>query len=156
VSDDPTLFYRDFVRRAYDEWLAAPLDEYRAKMAVHQANVMAERMWHYWNKRDPSKVFATPKVREYRKYLRGTVCQDFGLIWDVDDAHKHVQLNRASRDVTNASQTGVDAIGWDEGLWDETPWDGEEIMVIRLDNGTKRPLEVVLKNVIEMWETLLK
>lgn len=157
MSDDPAIFFRDFVRRAYDEHLQSPLDEYRAKSAVQEIDNMAERMWHYWSKRDPSKVYNTASASGYREYLRANVCQDFGLVWDVHDAHKHVELTRRieHRKVTTHKQTGADKAGWSDASWAEQPWSGGDMLTIRLDGGEKRSLGVVLKNAIEMWEQLL-
>ncbi len=39
---------------------------------------------------------------------------------------------------------------WGEGLWGSPPQ-----LVVTLDNGDKRPLTAIMKNVMEMWERLL-
>jgi hypothetical protein len=40
---------------------------------------MAERMFRYWEKRDPSKIYGVKSAHLYREYLRNNVCPDCGL-----------------------------------------------------------------------------
>ena len=152
-------FYLKFVRRAYDEFLNSPVDAYCAKIAASQADVMAERVWNAYEKVDRNKVGNAQNVRAYRQFLVANECADFQLVWDVHDGHKHVDLSRPDRQVTSASQTGIVQRGgaFDANLFQADAFDvGQSEIVIILDDGTERAIAEVLKNVIEMWERLLK
>jgi hypothetical protein len=85
---------------------------------------------------------------------RTNVCPDFGLVWDVHDGHKHATLNRPNRQVTNAGQTGVRHMTYGQ-VYNEGVYGGGTEIVIRLDNGSKRELRLVMQNVMAMWEKLL-
>jgi hypothetical protein len=155
---EPNKFYIEFVRRGFDEFMASPSDAYRVKMAITNADIMAERMWNYFHVREPRKIGYTKSPREYRDFLVKNECCDFQLVWDVHDGHKHVQLSRSNRQVTSADQTGVRYHG---GLFDGSTFDAATFdsawseYIVTLDNGQERSLSDVLKNVIEMWERLL-
>jgi hypothetical protein len=79
---------RDFVIRSFEEFRAKPHDEYLAKFAAGHANVMAERIWHYYKDRDPARVFAAPTAGEYREALVKMECDDFGVVRDVAEGAK--------------------------------------------------------------------
>jgi hypothetical protein len=154
---DPKTFYKAFVRRAYDEFLAAPADLYRVKIAVIQADTMAERYWHYFRETDWSVVGNTKSPREFRQYLSGSVCSDIQIVWDVHDGHKHVELRKQARKVTSAAQSGLQKV---EGAFQKDAFSNafqvESIdAIVTLDDGTDRKFSDVLKNVIELWETVL-
>jgi hypothetical protein len=87
---------------------------------------------------------------ERRKKLAETNA-DFGLVRDIDDTHKHLELTRGKR------PTSVVGGAWGSswwGMWGES-WGTREI-VVPLDDGTQRPLAAILKNVIAMWERTLR
>ena len=72
-------------------------------------------------------------------------------MWDIADAHKHVELNRGNRKITRDSQTKrIDQGHWPKGWWFE-----KEELVVVLDSGKRMPLLRILPKVIEMWEELL-
>ena len=106
----PRNFFDQHVLPNYDEWLAQPLDERCALNAVAAANNMAERVYHYWKDTDRAQVFDANTESKYRDELATRECGDFGLVRDVADAHKHLTLDRQSRRVSQASQTGVGSI----------------------------------------------
>ena len=151
----PRDFYVDYVKRAYDEWLALPLDEYRAKGATHQANVMADRVWDFFRTSEPAKVFNCTSPNAYRKALAARECPDFALVWKLDDAFKHATLTRGRPQVTSADQTGIGQRGYGEGGYGEGMYGGGEEMLIELNDGTKSPLTAVMSKVIAMWERLV-
>jgi len=155
MPSHPVDFFTNFVKRAYDEWKASPLDEYRAKIAVQQADVMAERMWKYWRTRDPAKVSGAQSAQQYREHLTKNECPDFGLVWDAHDAHKHVELDRKGRRVTSSDQTGTQSLGFGEGAFGEGPFSGGTQLVVTTDAGQERELSLILGNVTEMWQRLL-
>lgn len=152
ASGSPRSFFEDIVKPSYQDWLTEPLREHRAKSAVSQADNMAERMFVYFRE-NPIKVYNAARVYEYRKALVVNECEDFQIVWDIHDAHKHFRLNRPQRSVTNSDQTGVGQIGF--GMCLGEAFGGGECIVVELDNGSLRSLKTVMSNVISMWETLL-
>jgi hypothetical protein len=158
VSNQPEVFFRDYVRRAYAEWLANPLDEYLAKIAVQHANIMAERVWHHFMAEHPDRLLGAAgkgQVGKYRDLLAIHECADFALIRDVAEGFKHVELNRLNARVSRFDQTKVGKMGFGEGGFGEGVFEGSQL-IVTLDNGSKRALSAVLGNVIVMWERLLK
>jgi hypothetical protein len=154
-SLSPNEFFSDYVLRAYREWLDRPLDEYLAKVAVSHANILAERVWHHLKDTSPDKVFNSKSAGEYREALATRECSDAGLVRDVAEGFKHVTLSRRTRRVTSKDQTGIETMGYGQGGWGEGRYGGPEQLVVTLDDGTKRPLSAILKNVIEMWARIL-
>jgi hypothetical protein len=148
-------FFEKHVLANYRDWLACPLDERLAKNAVNDANNMAARVFRYWQNRDVREIQRARTEGEYRDILSSRECSDFGLVRDVADAHKHFELDRANRRVTSSAQTGRGQIGVGEGGFGEGKFGGGAQLVVTLDDGTKRPLSAIMKNVIEMWERLL-
>jgi hypothetical protein len=120
-----------------------------------EANNMAARAFRFLSTESPDELKGAKSEGDYREILASTECADFGLVRDVAETHKHYEIGRASRQVTNASQTGVRQMAWDEGAFGEGIYGGNDQLVIVLDNGLRRPLSTVIKNVMEMWERLL-
>ena len=150
----PRQFFETYVRQSYEEWLGSPLNERRAHAAVAEANNMAARVWRYWmERRDPSKLHDAENEGRYRDRLAAQECNDFALVRDVADGHKHVQLDRASRRVTRTDQVGSGRPQWNKAKWGEWAW-GEQL-VVTLDDGTQRPLAAIMRNVMKMWQGLL-
>src|SRR5690348_3457557 len=102
----PKEYFSVFVDRSFKEYLEAPLDHYRVKMAVTNADVMAERMWQWWHQKDPTRIENAKSAREYRQLLVKRE-PNFQLVWDIHDGQKHVELKRKGRKVTSTAQTGV-------------------------------------------------
>jgi hypothetical protein len=148
----PRQFFDAFVKRSYEEWLQAPVDLLRASCAVHQANVMAERMWHFYEKTDPARVRHATSKTGYRKALVRQ-CADFKFIWDADNDFKHVKLARMPRRAAVPGPEGLDGILRPIAV-DGTL--GPEVepgpIVIVFEDGKRVPLSSALKNVIQMWE----
>ena len=150
-SDDPREFFEQHVRPSYGDWTKNPLDIRLAKNAVSEANNMAERMFS-------RSGFSTP--RSYRDHLSGQ-CEEFSFVWDIADAHKHVELNRGNRKITRDSQTKKIYQGhWPKGWfpkrhWPKGWWFEKEELVVVLDSGKRMPLLRILPKVIEMWEEML-
>ena len=82
-------------------------------------------------------------------------------MWDIADAHKHVELNRGNRKFTRDSQTKKIYQGhWPKGWfpkrhWPKGWWFEKEELVVVLDSGKRMPLLRILPKVIEMWEEML-
>jgi hypothetical protein len=82
-------------------------------------------------------------------------CEDFGLVRDIADAHKHVVIDRASRKITGSDQTQTGTIGYGQGGYGEGVYGGADQLVVTLDDGSKRALSGVMQNVIAMWQRIL-
>jgi hypothetical protein len=153
MATPPLRFFRGFVLRSFADFRTSPSDEYLAKIAVHHANVMAERFWHYYKDRDPGKVYSAASPSAYREMLAEDECADFALIRDVDDGFKHVELDRKSRRVSSADQTGYELTFLDQSYLDRARLDGQ--IVVRSDDGIRCDLLSALGSVVAMWERLL-
>lgn len=116
---------------------------------------MAERVFHFWNGTDQSKLFGSKTPGEYRAALTSNTCDDFKLVQDIANAHKHFELTNSSPRVRRSDQTAPGSLGWDVARWGEGRWCSPEQLVVQLDDGSKRPLEGIMGNVIAMWEALL-
>ena len=68
---------------------------------------------HYWCDRDRAKVYGVSKKEEekYRNELAARECSEFALVRDIADAHKHFELDRKPRRLTNPDQTGTGTMG---------------------------------------------
>jgi hypothetical protein len=84
-------------------------------------------------------------------------CRDFILIRDVANASKHCELtNRATppRQLTRSAQIsrtpGLFQAPFGEGVFNEA-----SIVMVKLDNGTTRPLDSAVSSVLEMWKAKL-
>ncbi len=154
--DNPQQFFDAFVKRSYEEWLGAPVDLLRASCAVHQANVMAERMWHYYKEADPDKVGHAATALAYRKAL-AEQCPDFGLIWRADNDFKHVKLEREPKRRPVPGPGALDGTLGSPIAVDGTLGAGvvPGPIVVVLAEGTRKALAPVLANVIQMWERIL-
>jgi hypothetical protein len=158
----PRKFFQDFVLRSYREFQDQPGEEYLAKIAVHHANVMAERMWAHYKSSDPDRVFKTNDASAYREQLEQRECDGIGIIRDIDDAFKHVSLNRRTRRLTHHDQTGAAELRWLNDAGQEIKWMNaggkpirwSEFIVVRLDDGSERPLMPMLDEVVAMWDRL--
>lgn len=151
----PRQFFENHLKPNYDEWMASPLDDRRAKNAVGDANNMAARVFHYWNTRDPAQIYNATSEGSYRNELVSNECTDFGLIRDVAEAYKHVELNRSSRQLTRTEQTRAEPHVYGGASYYGAAHYGGNQLVVMLDDGTKRPLAMIMQNVMEMWEELL-
>jgi hypothetical protein len=152
---NPREFFEKMVQPSYEAWMAAPLIEWTAKSATSYADIMAERVFKYWENGDPGKIAGATTARQYREHLRHNVCSDFGLVWDIHDGLKHVKLSRRGREVTNATQTEIGQMGYGEGYFGEGLYGEGDQLVITLDNGSKRTLLGAMHNVMTMWRGIL-
>ena len=139
TPSDPRQFFDTYVKPSYDAWLKDQENFLLASCAVHQANVMLERLlWHKTGGKLSGKEFEKHVCKE-RPALAKTH-SDFALVRDVDNTHKHLVLrDRPSRPASPQSYWHW----W--GLFGEG---GVSEIVVKQDDGTYRPLAVILKNVI--------
>jgi hypothetical protein len=164
MSTPPRKFFEDFVRRSFEEFRANPHDEYLAKTAVANANDMAERMLHHYAKTYRVYGLDVGEASKYRQMLADKECDEFGLVRDVAENHKHFRLTRRAntRRVSSAAQTGSKSVKWKNNAGDEITFvnnAGEQVnfdtnVLVDLDDGSTRPLLPILEAVVAMWEKL--
>ncbi len=96
------------------------------------------------------------KIDQLRKQLV-EVCPDVALIHDIADASKHAILSvpkKAARQLSTAGQVsrppGIFAAPFGTAVFNEASW-----VMATLDNGTRRPLAGIVRQVLMMWEAKL-
>jgi len=89
-----------FVRPSLKEWTDEPDDLRRATTLAGHINDCAERLCRHDTGGTPSK----DTLAEFRRGLASR-CPEFGIIRDVGDGGKHVELDRGSRKVSHQGQT---------------------------------------------------
>jgi len=151
----PRDFFDDHVRPDFEAWSSEKTNQRLAKHLARNLNNMAARTWNFWKNLDSKKINHTSSEGRYRDFIISNICDDFALIRDIADTHKHVELDRDSRRITRSNQTDNGSIKWDEGGWDEARWDSPDELIITLDDGSKRSFEIVATNVMRMWDKLL-
>ena len=144
--------------RAYEEYLKHPSDVFYVKAVVHQMNVMAERMWSALDDIEREEYGRLTTASEFRRYLVERHCRDFQLVWDVDDAHKHVELSRKSAVISSADQSGT--VTWGGAIGSAplgaAPIAGTvEEFIFKTNDGSEVKARIVLHNVMEMWKSML-
>ena len=115
-------------------------------------NILVGRIYIYLKENNPSKINCAKNENDFRNHFAKNVCADIGLVRDVADAHKHLELTRRSRKVTSADQTSLATTGWGEEPFGESPISGSEHIVITVDDGSKRSLKAVLTNTVKVLE----
>ena len=149
-------FYDKHLLPNFLEWERYPLDERRAMNATVSANQMAD--WYFQQLLDdgilPNDVTTLAKLRDK---LVSQNCADFKLVWDVADAHKHFALDRKSADVKNANDTTVRITSYfEKGYLAEGYVADHEAISIDIGDGKSVELVKFVRNVLIMWENLLK
>ena len=100
----PREFLEEMVGPTVAAWRADHLNARLAKQAANELNNMVDRMLNHWGG-GAAEVYNAGTPAEYRRKLVTDVCPDFQLVWDIADAHKHVELGRPDRSVTRDDQT---------------------------------------------------
>jgi len=146
-------FYTQAVAN-HDAWLAQPTDIRLAMNAAVSLYHMADHYWHSYSRTEPTRVFSTLNAGAFRSEM-AKANGHFKILRDVAEAHKHMELDRSSRVVTNANQTAVGAMGFGEGGYGTGPYGGSPSIVIKLDDGTKQHLSYLAGEVKELWLSML-
>jgi hypothetical protein len=152
---DPRKFFDNSVKRAYQAWQSDRTTEWKMNATVAMLNNMAAWVFIHWcpygSPTNKLAVYRAENEGQYRTALAQHECEDFALVRDIADGHKHVILGRPNRQVTSADQTMIERFGFDEGFDI-----GAYQFVVTLDDGvTKRAVSDIADSVFRMWERLL-
>jgi hypothetical protein len=146
-------FFASDVLPSVERWRADETDLGLARLAAVNLNQMADHYFHSFPAGD-AKLLGAVSVGAFRSELRRR-CPSFALIHDVADAHKHVQLDRSSRQVTSTDQTSVRPLGYGEAEYGGGRYGGSPEIVVELDSGVKRHFSMLVNDAAAMWEKLL-
>jgi hypothetical protein len=147
-------FFDTHVVPAVEEWEKSPTDIRFAMSAAVALNQMADHYWHGFSPTDPTRVFGVANVKSFRAELAKRNDQ-WSLVRDVAEAHKHVKLSRPVRAVTSAGQALVAPTGFGVGGFGTGPFGGAPSVIILLDNGHQVHLSAAIKVAMEMWGAML-
>lgn len=139
----------------HDSWLVHPTDLRFAMNAVVSLYHMTDHFWHKSSPSEPDRVFGIESPGQFRKELARRDNQ-YSLLRDVAEAHKHMQLDRSTRSIREARQTAVGSTGFGEAGYGTGPHGGGPSIDVELDDGTKQHLIYLAKTVCELWESMLK
>lgn len=143
-------FFNTHVIPNHDEWVAQPTDIRLAMNAVLSMYHLADHFWHQYKDTAPGRVFETVGTGIFRSTLSAR-CENFSILRDVAEAHKHMKLDRRPGPVQTAlCETSFGDAGWGEG-----PYGGSAAIVVSLDDNSKRHLITVLMEVKNMWIEML-
>lgn len=146
-------FFTNDTEPAVAEWLANEQDLRLAKSAAVSLNQMADYYFQSYPAGDP-KLLGALTVGALRSELRRREVA-FALIHDGADAHKHVKLDRANRQVTSTDQTSVRSLGYGEAEYGLGRYGGPPEVVVELDSGEKRHFSALVEATLDMWKRLL-
>ncbi len=135
-------------------WLNDPTDIRLAMNAAVSLYHMADHFWHAYAVVDPSRVFGTTNTSSFRSELAHRN-NHFAVLRDVVEAHKHMQLDRTSRVLTQSNQTTLGTTGFGEADFGTGPFGGGPSVVVELDDGRKHHLSYLAKEVEQLWRSLL-
>lgn len=77
------------------------------------------------------------------------------MVRDVAEAHKHAELSRDSRLVTNCNQTDCGTTGYGESAYGCGPFGGGPSIVVTLDDNSKHHLSRLVVQVKDVWIAML-
>ena len=137
----PEEWFNDDVWPNYGEYKADPLNERKARNAAISARHFPERVFHYYEAYDRSRLHETKSPAALLDYLaKKHRCPELEILKEVADASKHhfpFEKNVGSRLVT----TATDAV-----------WKYGDKLYIR---GWNRDFDEVLEKVVAFWRSWL-
>lgn len=145
-------FFDAYVVPNHDAWLAQPTDLRLAMNATVSLYHMADHFWHTYAAIEPVRVFCKGSSGQFRTELAKRN-NEYSLLRDVAEAHKHMKLDRSTRSVTETRQTAVGSTGYGEAGYGTGPYGGGPSIVVELDDGEKRHLSYLAQTVRALWET---
>jgi len=158
---DPRKFFDNNVKRAYQAWQSDRTTEWKMNATVAMLNNMAAWVFIHWcpygSPTNKLAVYRAENEGQYRTALAQHECEDFALVRDIADGHKHVILGRPNRQVTKADQFASELYGGAFSSDFSSDFDiGAYQFVVTLDDGvTKRAVSDIADSVLRMWERLL-
>ncbi len=155
-SSPAQRFFDDHVIPNYNEWLARPTDLRFAMNVTLSLYHMTDHFWHAFNETEPSRVFDAKEFKGFRDKLKEHN-SEYAWIRDIADAHKHMKLTMGidKRTVKLSEQTKISSTGFGEGAYRTGPFGGGPSIVVELNDGSKRHLSFSLKQVKELWDSML-
>jgi len=147
------IFFHDHVIPSIQDWQADETALHKAMLVATNLAHMADYYWKCYSN-DARKVFKKASLKDFREQLEITY-PDYGLLRDICDAHKHLELSRASKRITKADQTKIGKMGWGEMKWDEGRWGSPEEVVVTDDSGEKHHFVAMVQRTEAMWKSLL-
>jgi len=136
------------------EWSKQPTDERLAMNAVLSLYHLADHFWQAYSSSDPSRVFGTKNASYFRAKLAERD-ENFAILRDVAEAHKHMKLDRRNRKLTQSDQAAPGSTGFGEAGFGTGPFGGGPSIVVELDDGSKHHLSYITKQVKQAWDTML-
>lgn len=120
---------------------------------ANSLNNLVEYYWRVFATTDPDRVFRAHSLKAFRAELSQRK-EDIALVRDIADAHKHLKLDRVGREITNASQTRGQSVGYGQayGLC----YGGGELLVVTLDDGQERYFSLVAEGAYTFWSSVLE
>ncbi len=153
-SNQAVEFFEVHVKPNLSAWSVQQTDIRLAMNAVLSLYHMADHYWHAYQGVDPDRVFKTACARDFRARL-AKMYRHFAILRDVAEAHKHVELDRSHRVLTNAAQTKVGVTGFGEAGFGTGPFGGGHSLVVLLDDNSKHHFFHLLEQVRDLWLTKL-
>lgn len=150
MDNRATQYLISYVRPALEEWLDDQQNERRAMTLAGCLNNLPE--YHLQVLKDAGDRPSSLSASTYRAQIDMTNRQ-VGLVRDVADAHKHLKLERKSRSLTNAEQTGLKHIGYGEGYG--MAYGGGEVLVVILDDDSLLCFGDIVKSCYSYWHQVL-
>jgi len=150
----PRDFLENFVRPDFDAWNSDLLNERLAKNAIANLNNLSARAFHYLLVTKPNELAGAVDEGSYRNVLSAKYGNEFQIIRDVAEAHKHITLRRSNRVVTSYDQTKTKVSTWGTAKWGVDTWGGK--LVVTLDDGVEVSLRQTAEVVFRQWEELLQ
>lgn len=147
-------FFETHVEPNLAAWSAQPTDIRLAMNAVVSLYHMTDHFWYAYESVDPVRVFGTKSTNQFRNNLAQQFSH-FAVVRDVAEAHKHMELDRKSRVLTESKQTAVGATGFGEAGFGTGPFGGEPSIVVKLDDNSKHHLIYLAEEVKGLWITML-
>jgi hypothetical protein len=146
-------FFSKHVEPAVAAWRADDLNEQKAMSAAVNLSHMAEHYLRSFPVGDP-KLLGASKLDQLRAALDKRE-PAFSIVRDVADAHKHVTLDRKSRQITSADQTAVGSMGYGEAEYGYGKYGGGPELVVELDSKHRRHFSALVEATLAMWRALL-
>lgn len=153
MSGCSATFFQIHVLPSICDYLEHETELHRAMAVATNLTHLADWFYDEFH-RDSSRVLHATNVSHFRKVLSQR-SQDYALLRDVCDAHKHLRLDRPDRSVTSAGQSTIMSLGWGESKWGDARWGSPEEVVVVDDFGEKHHFRGLVLRTKKMWEDML-